>query len=424
MDLMLILFFISLLILGTGLLFKKMEDFFLTEPLLAMAFGILLGPDLLKIIGAESQTVEFSILKTACEFTIAMALMATALRLPRNFFLRNAATQSTLVFMGMVLMWLSSAAIFYWLLEFSIPQCLLLGAIVTPTDPVVASTIVTGKKAVKYLPKYVRNSLSFEAGANDGLAYPIVLLSIFLVDSSSQPISKWLFQTLAYETILCGVLAFFIGLLAGKCMHKAHKAGFMNQKSLLSFSLALSFLLLAGFDLMQMNGILAVFVGGLGFARVISKNEDLQEEKVQESIERIFTIPVYFIFGLMLPWEDWFLLEWTAVSIVVFILLFRRLPSFFIMMPFLPKLRKKIYDVFILGWFGPIGVAALYYAILSHERAMLNEAWTITSLIVFASTILHGMSSVPLEKKYASLKRSGNSDNTPQKEVEFQRNNK
>lgn len=415
MDLMLILFFISLLIICTGLLFKKMEDVFLTEPLLAMAFGIFLGPDLLKVIGSESQEIEMSILKTACEFTIAMALMATALRLPRNFYIKNAATQSTLVIMGMLLMWLSSAAIFYWLLEFSIPQCLLLGAIVTPTDPVVASTIVTGKKAVKYLPQYVRNSLSFEAGANDGLAYPIVLLSIFLVDALEFPFSKWLTQTLFYETILCGVLAFFIGLLAGKLMHKAHKTGFMNQKSLLSFSLALSFLLLAGFDLLQMNGILAVFVGGLGYARVISKNEDLQEEKVQESIERIFTIPVYFIFGLMLPWEDWFSLGWTAVSIVVLILLFRRLPSFFIMMPFLPKLRGKVYDIFILGWFGPIGVAALYYAILSQERSLLDEAWIIPSLIVFASTILHGVSSVPLERKYASLKRSGNTDNTNQK---------
>lgn len=407
MDLILTLFCISLLLLLTGVFFRKMEDIFLTEPLLAMAAGILLGPDVLNIIKSGGANIEFEVLKTTCEFTIAMALMATALRLPRKFFRSNPKTQSYIVILGMILMWLFTSAIVYFIFPgFSLAKCMLLGAIVTPTDPVVASTIVTGVKAKKFLPPSVRNTLSFEAGANDGLAYPIVLFSLFLFDPIDLPFSKWFLHVLLYETILCGILAFFIGLGAGKVMHKAHKAGYMNQKSLLSYSIALAFFLLAGFQLFHMNGIIAVFIGGLGFAQVISNNEDLEEKNVQESMERIFTIPVYFIFGMMLPWYEWFAMGWTAIILIVLVFLFRRLPAFFAISPLLPRKKGKKYDILIMGWFGPIGVAALYYAIHVKEKIFQDEVWVIPSLIVFASTILHGVSSVPFERMYHRIKKN------------------
>jgi len=53
-----------------------------------------------------------------------------------------------------------------------------------------------------------------------------------------------------------------------------------------------------------------------------------------------------------------------------------------------------------MGWFGPIGVATLYYAILMKEQAHFKEVWVIPSLIVVASTVVHGLTSVPLEKLY------------------------
>lgn len=394
-------FFISAVILITGALHKKMEDIFLTEPLIALIVGIALGPDVSNVLKISDKTEELKILKIACEFTMAMALMATALRVPDNFYRKNISTQTTIVILGMVLMWLSSSFLLYWILEdFSVVECLLLGAIVTPTDPVVASTIVTGKKAKKYLPSSIRNSLSFESGSNDGLAFPIVLLSLFLVNSSDFPFNKWFTQTLLYETILCAFIAYVVGILAGKLMHAAHKKGFMNEKTLLPFSLGLAFLLLGGLNVLKMNGIIGVFIGGLSFAKYVSGNEDLQEERVQESMERIFTIPAFFIFGMILPWEDWFSLGWTSIGIVALVLFFRRIPAFLVMMPFMSQFRGKIYEILIMGWFGPIGIAALYYAIHSKEKAQFDEAWIIPSLIVFASTVSHGLTSVPMERIY------------------------
>jgi len=58
---------------------------------------------------------------------------------------------------------------------------LLVGAVVTPTDPVLANTIVVGETATDNIPERVRYLLSSEAGINDGAAYPFVFLPIFVL---------------------------------------------------------------------------------------------------------------------------------------------------------------------------------------------------------------------------------------------------
>ena len=403
MDLLLAVFFISLLILVSGAFFKLIENIFLSGPLLAIVLGIILGPQVLDIFTIKSLN-EYGILKLASEFTMAMALMATALRLPGRFFTNNYKNLSLIIGIGMLLMWGFSTVIFYWLVPgLGIFESLLIAAIVTPTDPVISSTIVTGKKAQKYLPEKVRNIISFESGANDGLAYPLVIIGILLLTekTSGFPLTTFLLRNVLYDVILCGIIAFIIGYLSGELMHKANKMKFMNSKSVLPFSLALALLLLSGLNILGMNGIFGVFIGGLGFASHISKNEDLKEERIQESMERIFTIPVFFFLGLFLPWAEWSSMGWTAVLIVIAILCFRRIPAFLLLMPLLSREISKTKNMVFMGWFGPIGVAATFYAMHSVEKTDMEEMWIISSLIIFASTLAHGISSVPLERLYS-----------------------
>ncbi|MEG9327284.1 cation:proton antiporter [Salinimicrobium catena] len=369
--------------------------------MLALILGVVVGPDVLNLIKSSDPETEFKVLEIACQFTIAMALMATALRLPKHIFRKNATSLSNLVIFGMILMWLLGSGVFYFLFpNFTLFECLLIGAIVTPTDPVVASTLVTGRKAEKYLPAKLRNTLSFEAGVNDGLAYPIVFLVLYLMGAGSGDLGTWFTKVLLYESILCAILAYAVGYGCGFLMKITHKAGYLNAKTLLSFSIAVALLLLGGFHLLKMNPIIAVFVGGFAFAKDITAKEDLKEERIQETMERLTTIPVFFILGLMLPWQEWIKMGWTPVWIIVLILFLKRLPALLLLMPVMPQFRKKIYSVLIMGWFGPIGVAALYYAVLSKNKAHFEEAWIIPSLIVAASTVVHGLTSVPLEKIY------------------------
>lgn len=409
MDLMMIIVIVSLLMIASGAVYHKLEVMSITEPFLALILGIFVGPDVLDIIKSASPHKEFEVLKTACEFTIAIALMATALRLPKHIFRKNYVTLSNLVIFGMIFMCLLSAGVFYIILPgLTFFECLLIGAIITPTDPVIASTLTTGRTAKKYLPKFIRDSLSFEAGINDGLVFPLVFLGLLLAGSAGFDLEEWVTRIFLYENILCAILAYGVGYSSGFVMKKAHKAGWMSQKTLLSFSLAVTLLLLAGFDLLKMNGIIAVFAGGFAFAKEVTKKDDLKEEKIQEAMERMTTIPVFFILGLMLPWHEWYELGWKTAAIIIGILFLRRIPALLILMPVMPKFKNAIYSILIMGWFGPIGVATLYYAILMEEQAHFKEVWVIPSLIVVASTIVHGLTSVPLEKLYHARRTRAN----------------
>ncbi|MGB7784978.1 MAG: cation:proton antiporter [Salinimicrobium sp.] len=409
MNLMLIILLVSFLIMVLGAVVKFLENNFLTEPLIAMIAGILLGPQVFDLVTTGSPAHQHEVLKIASEFTIAMGLMATALRIPRKFYKKYFLTQTNLIFFGMLLMWLSSSAIFYFSLGTNWIESLLIGAIITPTDPVVAATIITGKKAEKYLPASVRNSLSFEAGANDGLAYPFVLLATFLFNGTFTA-QEWFVESILYETILCAALGFAVGYLSGFLLNKAYTLKQMKESSVLPFSLALSLFLLAGLDYLGMNGIIGVFVGGLGFAHHITKNEAIKEKKVQDAMARIFTIPIFFLLGLILPWQEWQEMGWAAVGIVMLVIFLRRIPGLLVMMPILPMFKKRTGDLLIMGWFGPIGVAALYYATLSHESTGLDRVWTIPSLLVFSSTIAHGLSSVPFQELYYRYFKKGRNE--------------
>jgi NhaP-type Na+/H+ or K+/H+ antiporter len=71
--------------------------------------------------------------------------------------------------------------------------------------------------------------------------------------------------------------------------------------------------------------------------------------------------------------------------------------------PLFGPLRSKGKDVLFLGWFGPIGAAALYYAAFSYGETAIEAAWTVGSLVICASLVVHGVSATPLTKLYGSL---------------------
>jgi NhaP-type Na+/H+ or K+/H+ antiporter len=85
--------------------------------------------------------------------------------------------------------------------------------------------------------------------------------------------------------------------------------------------------------------------------------------------------------------------------IVVLVLLLHRLPVWLLLRPVTCSLRSNR-DAIFNGWFGPIGVGAIYYATEVHE-ALTNELWVVASLVVFGSIVLHGITATPLIRIYA-----------------------
>src|SRR5690606_5769441 len=128
----------------------------------------------------ESWGEPMRILEQVARLALAIGLMGVALRLPKSYVFEHWRSLTVVLVVGMLFMWLCSSAIIGGTLGLSAGAALVIGAALTPTDPVVASTMVTGPVAQKSLPNYLRHIISAESGANDGLAYLFVLAAIFL----------------------------------------------------------------------------------------------------------------------------------------------------------------------------------------------------------------------------------------------------
>ncbi|MGI8859917.1 MAG: cation:proton antiporter [Rubrobacteraceae bacterium] len=388
-----------LLILGMlGGLLK--ERTFVSEPLIALLAGVLLGPavfGLLDLADLGNQTV---ILEEAALVTLGVALVGVALRLPVGYTSSNWRLLVVLLGIVMPLMWLASGLLVYLILGLPFWVSVLIGAIVTPTDPVVASSIVAGGVAERNLPASLRHAISAESGFNDGLALPFVVLPVLvLTEPPGEALSHWLTHTVLLEIAAGAVLAAVMGYLAGKTLRWAERKETMERTSLLTISLALSLTVLGVTELLHLNGVLAAFVAGIVFNFAGSSDAKESQEEIQEAISRFFDLPIFVLLGMAIPWEGWIGLGWSGLLLGVAVLLLRRLPAVLTLRPLLGPLRKG-YDVLFLGWFGPVGAAALYYAAFSLRETGIEEVWVVGSLIICASVMVHGVTATPLTKLY------------------------
>jgi NhaP-type Na+/H+ or K+/H+ antiporter len=131
----------------------------------------------------------------------------------------------------------------------------------------------------------------------------------------------------------------------------------------------------------------------------VSNEERKNEEHGQEAVNRFFAIPIFILLGTAIPWEGWKELGWTGVAMAAAVLLLRRPITLLLLHPLLPSLHTKS-DVLFVGWFGPIAVAAIYYASLMEHKLSEPLIWDVTSLVVCMSVVAHGLTGAPFTKWY------------------------
>ncbi|MDP9457338.1 MAG: sodium:proton exchanger [Actinobacteria bacterium] len=387
-------------VLLVGLFSEPLKRSILSVPLVCLSAGVLLGPAALGVLDPADWGDRATILEQAARLTIAVSLMGIALRLPSGYPLRRWRSLAVLLGPVMVLMWLASGLLAFFVLGVSFWAAMLIGAVVTPTDPVVSSTIVQGDLAEKNLPARMRHLLSGESGANDGLAYPLVFLSILMLQHPpGEALRDWLVRVLLWEVGAAIVLGALMGYGAGKLLEFAQSRGYVTQPSYLAYTLALSLAVLGSTRLLGTDGILAVFAAGVALNIAVETDDATQEERMQEAVNRFFVLPVFVLLGLALPWGEWADLGWKGPVLAALILLLRRLPWMLALTPLIPR-AGGTRDGLFLGWFGPIGVAALFYATLAEQEAGLHEAWVVGSLVISASVLVHGVSAAPLTRLY------------------------
>ena len=249
-------FYVSLGLISTvNLTFGLLSHFiksqlFLSEALVAILIGIAFGPKGFDIIFAKYEIGNLLDLARlfyhSSRVVIAIQTMAAGVSLPRSYVFRH--WQSLLLLLGpvMLVMWISSSLIVYLIFHqfLTIVEAFLLGACVTPTDPVLVNSIVKGRFADNHVPMHVRTLISAESGANDGAALPLLMLPLLILINLKQSLycslSTWLTHVWLYQVLLSIIIGTVVGFSARKSLQYAEYHGLIDKESFLSFSLALA----------------------------------------------------------------------------------------------------------------------------------------------------------------------------------------
>jgi sodium/hydrogen antiporter len=424
------------LLIAISLIASWLRRFPLTTTMLYLLVGLALGPFATGAIRIDPLR-DSGLLERVTELAVLISLFTAGLKFRLSLSDRLWALPVRLAFGSMAVTVGLIALIGTLGLGLPVGAAILLGAVLAPTDPVLASDVQLEHPGDR---NRLRFGLTGEAGLNDGTAFPFVMLGLGLL--GAHEIGAWGWRWLAVDVvwaIVAGLATgFALGTLVGRIvlfLRKEHKEAFGLDDFLalgligLSYGVAL---------LLHSYGFLAVFAAGLALRRIerlASPGEDDEPPDVREmaaagSVEEIATDPekapsymAQAVLGFNEQVERIF--EVGVVLLVGGMLSFRYLPAdalWFIPLLFLvvrpaavlaglAGAKLPVREKGMIAWFGIRGIGSIYYLMYAIEHGLpadLAERLAgLTLTAVAASILVHGISVTPLMKLYERREKGG-----------------
>jgi NhaP-type Na+/H+ or K+/H+ antiporter len=268
-------------------------------------------------------------------------------------------------------------------------ECLLIGALLSPTDPVLSSSVVTNPR----VPRVVRHSLNLESGLNDGLALPAVLAFSAALSAGDDEFVWWEF--VLQDVTLGFAIGLVLGWLASAALPRSRRLRGIpdHQKSLYALGTAFATYGVAVGLPLEGNALIAVFVSAivLGIRR-----PDLRATftHLSADIVEIVKLGVFVVFGALLTLDGLFGDGLAAVAVVAVTLLVARPVAIGLA---LVGTRVPLAWKAFMAWFGPKGVATMTFSllVLAEDIPEGERIFNIAALCVFVSILAHGVTDKP-----------------------------
>jgi NhaP-type Na+/H+ or K+/H+ antiporter len=266
--------------------------------------------------------------------------------------------------------------------DLSWAEAFLLGAVLSPTDPVVTSAVVTSER----VPRIVRHTLNLESGLNDGLALPFVLF--FLALSTAEGDAAGEAASLAGEALVGALIGIVLAVVAGRLLPRL-PGGRMEPKYEGAYALGLGLAAFGLADITYGNGLIAAFVAGIALAATRHEVPRTFQE-FNESVSAIFQIATFFVFGALVVATGWESAVWPIVVFIAFALFVARPVA--VLVSFVGVDMPSPYKLFI-AWFGPKGVASMLFAlfVLASTAEDRTLVFDVASFVILASILAHGL---------------------------------
>ena len=397
------------------------ERLYIGEATIATLCGIIFGPHAANLIdpgtwgNTDQITLEFS------RIVLVVQCFAVGVELPKAYMERHWKSVVLLLIPVMTFGWLITSLFIWWMFmgRMNWLDSLCVAACVTATDPVLASSVVGKGKFAKRVPKHLRDLLSAESGCNDGMAFPFIYLALYLIryrPNAGEVAFHWICYTILYECIFGAVYGVMVGYAARRAIRYADEMDWIDRESFLVFYFVLALFCAGSGSILGMDDLLIGFACGVGFSNDGWFQEKTEESHVSNVIDLLINLAFFVYFGTIIPWAQ-FNSEilgtspWRLVVVAVFVVFFRRIPIMMLLKPIIPDI-KTWREALFAGHFGPIGVGAIFVAILArgeleHESTtplavipapgfehlnIIELIWPITTFLVVVSIVVHGSS--------------------------------
>ncbi|QKZ03931.1 cation:proton antiporter [Pseudomonas eucalypticola] len=437
-------FILWMSVLGALLLLLALTSSYLrwlpvTTSAVCLAFGMGLGPLGLGLVNMDFARAS-TWLQRLTEMAVLFSLFSTGVKLRLG--LRRTAWRASYLLAGpvMLLSIAGVAAVAHYGLHLSWGLSALLGAMLAPTDPVLAA-MVQVNSAHDF--DRVRYGLSGEAGLNDGVAFPFVIFSLMMIDHLDMgmaDIGMWALQNLAWGVPAGLAIGYGLGRLLGQLMIRQrvrNKDSIESPNDFLALALiAISYVVAYGVGAF---GFLSVFAAGVGLRQAearashsevpaehlakprdahaaVPAPDELAGEQLAagvmmddiltfgDLVERSMEVLLITLLGaaLSLYWD------WRAIGLGLALFCIIRPASVWLLV------RGKHLDGHqraLLGWFGIRGIGSLYYLCFAIAHGLpadlQHTAISLTLSVVALSILLHGISTQPLLDHYERRHRHG-----------------
>ncbi len=337
------------------------------------------------------------------ELALVVAVFSAGLTIERRVERHSLISIATLLLVVMPLTILAIAAFGVWAMGLSFGAALLLGAIIAPTDPVLAGDIGLSEPGGEVFGE-PRLSLHTEAGFNDGLASPFVVLALFVAqDGGTGWFGEWLVADLLYAAGIGLVVGALAGAGAAALLTRARRRGLLSAKLDGLLGIALALILYGATEAVGEYGLLAVFAAGFTFRRYEFDHEiHAGIHRGTDAAGTTLEFVVLVLLGTMLTLDG---LNapglWGWLLVPVLLLVIRPL----LVLSTIGRGHMGRGSRLFLGFFGVRGVAALFYAAVVVQAHAVSPAeqrvivWTTIACVV-GSIVVHGLSASALTRRW------------------------
>lgn len=339
------------------------------------------------------------------EACVIISLMGVGLAINRPLAWRTWQVTWRLLAIAMPLCILAVAFLGWWAIALSFPAAVLLGAILAPTDPVLASEVQVGGPLVEDMEAEeedeVRFSLTSEAGLNDALAFPFVYLGLFLMGRGAfgEWALEWVLWTLVGKIVIGALLGWACGWLLGTMAFRSRLsdlrvADYGNPL----LALAATFAIYGLTEILGGYGFLAVFTAAIALRSVeTTHGYHRRMHELIHQLETILTLVLLLMLGAALTAGLLQELSWQGAMIgVALVFVIRPLAGWISLTGCRPLTRPERWTI---AGFGVRGIGSIYYLTYALSSEYVSEAlelWAVVAFTIVLSVVVHGIFASPV----------------------------